>query len=139
MRPSFSSVRRQLLTASAICLSWTLSGQSTRISLPVRADSVQLIREYIENARSVLDSLNRYEFTKARYSLVVEQFAKSQAEQLGLRAENRELMRRNDELSAALTAAQLSRDDERRRRRSAQIENWIWRAAGAAAVYLLVR
>lgn len=91
------------------------------------------------NARSILDSLNRYEFTKARYALVVEQFAKSQAEQLGLWAENTELMRRNDELSDALTAAQLSRDDERRKRRSAQIENWIWRAAGAATLYLLFR
>lgn len=109
-----------------------------RISVPV-SDSVQVIRQYLANARSILDSLNLYEFTKARYSLVVEQFAKSQAEQLGLRAENRELMRRNDELNGALTAAQVSWDEERRRRRSAQLENWIWRAAGAAAVYLLVR
>lgn len=83
----------------------------------------------------MLDSLSRFEFTKARYANLLNQYAQGQQQQLSLIVRVEQLERQNEQLSKALTQTKVQLAEEIKKKRAKSWENWFWRALMAGLVY----
>ncbi|MDR6195933.1 hypothetical protein [Siphonobacter sp. SORGH_AS_0500] len=93
------------------------------------------MKEYARNAKAVLDSLSRFEFTKARYANLLNQYAQEQQRQLTLLVRIEQLERQNEQLSKALTKTETQLAEEIKKRKGKGWENWFWRALAAGFIY----
>ncbi|PQA59151.1 hypothetical protein [Siphonobacter curvatus] len=94
-----------------------------------------MVQDFVRHANAILDSLNRFEFTKARYANLLNQYAQGQQQQLSLLVRIEELQRQNEQLNTALTKTQIQLDEERRKKRAKAWENWFWRALAGGLIY----
>ncbi|MVM39482.1 hypothetical protein GO730_20960 [Spirosoma sp. HMF3257] len=86
--------------------------------------------QYVGNARAVLDSLNSYEFLKARTTQLRNDLQASQTEKLGLRLANIRLKVSLDSCQAGGKSAGKLEG----KLKAAKAENWVWRGMGLLAL-----
>lgn len=84
------------------------------------------MEEYVSNARALLDSLNHYEFLKARTVLLRSDLRASQLEKLGLKSQ---IIRGQLSLDSCRTEV-ATLPKLQAKLKSARTENWVWRGVG---------
>lgn len=102
-------------------------------------DSASLVGQYKKNANAVLDSLVRYEYLKARTSILKTQIDELRNSQ---KAGVVEMWRKNQSIvkcNEALDAQKLLNVRLQRSYKAANKERWIWRGLAAVGAYFLVR
>lgn len=140
-------------TVFAICLSWSLFGQSTAtsgagvhqpvlhrepgrplhpIEAPSASDSLSQVWQYVAHSNAILDSLTRFEFLKLRSEGWSREVNALQARNLSLMLSLARSQAKADSLSRHTT--HLARKKAR-----ARSENWAWRGLVVFLLYTVLK
>ncbi|KAB7728031.1 hypothetical protein F5984_19955 [Rudanella paleaurantiibacter] len=115
--------------------------QSNRTGVPVRArtgagiDSVEAVRQYVRNAKAVLDSLTALHYARLSITKLGVRLKKAESgrDSVGraLVSTSRDMARAELERANALALAY----QYRQQRRWSKVENWLWRLAAGYFIY----
>lgn len=111
-------------------------GQSTNIS---GQEDSQLIHQFVENSRSIMDSLIRYEFAKQRITLYKQTSSQCEARAKQLREGSTILAIQLKNQIAETSKMMKQKEQYQTKYKRANRERWVYRIALLGSVYVVLR
>ncbi|SFD46707.1 hypothetical protein [Spirosoma endophyticum] len=93
-----------------------------------QGDSVAAVKQYVSNARAVLDSLSHFEFLKVRTGQLRTDLHDSQSEKLGLKLQLVRVAVKLDSSGRANGPLKEKLSTTEAKLKGSRAENWVWRS-----------